>query len=137
MQIIPNPDQKKFLKIWKTKPTNSKYSIEERDKPKGIANILNKKIISQMKRKRWITILKTNKEQQITESENELPWHIIIRTLNVQGKKDSKSCKGKDYGTRKGRPITITSNFKTKTLRARRAWLNTLQALNDYIEARS
>jgi len=48
--------------------------------------------------------------------------------LKIRDKERIKSCKGKDHITYKGRPIRLTNDFSTETLKARRAWTDILQA---------
>jgi hypothetical protein len=56
-----------------------------------------------------------------TEKENS--HHIINKTLNVQNKERIlKASREKSKVTYKDRPIRITSDFSTKTMKARRPW---------------
>ena len=49
--------------------------------------------------------------------------HIIIKTLNAQNKERIlKAAREKGQVTYKGRPIRITPDFSTETMKARRAW---------------
>jgi hypothetical protein len=49
--------------------------------------------------------------------------HIIIKTLNTQSKERIlKAARKKDQITYKGRPIRITPDSSTETMKARRAW---------------
>jgi hypothetical protein len=52
-----------------------------------------------------------------------IPRHIIIKTLNKQNKERIlKAAKEKKQGTYKGKLISITADFSTQTLNARRSW---------------
>ena len=54
--------------------------------------------------------------------------HIIIKTLSVQNKERIlKAVSEKGQVTYKCRPIRITPDFPTDTLRARRSWIDVLQ----------
>jgi hypothetical protein len=59
--------------------------------------------------------------------------HIIIKTLNAQNKKRIlKAIMEKGQVTYKGRPIKITPDFSTETMKARRAWSEVMQALREH-----
>jgi hypothetical protein len=58
--------------------------------------------------------------------------HIIIKTLITQSKERIlKAPKEKDQETYKGRPIRITPDFSTETMKARRAWSEVMQTLRE------
>jgi hypothetical protein len=53
--------------------------------------------------------------------------HIIIKTPNAHNKeKILKAVRGKGQVTYKGRPIRITPDFSTETLKARRSWAHVI-----------
>ena len=53
---------------------------------------------------------------------------MILKTLNAQNKERTlKAVRGKGQVTYKGRPIRITSDFSTETLKARRSQTDVLQ----------
>ena len=59
--------------------------------------------------------------------------HIIIKTLNAQNKERIlKAAREKDQVAYKGRPIRITSDFSTETMKARRAWSEVMQTLREH-----
>ena len=59
--------------------------------------------------------------------------HIIIKTPNVQNKERLlKAVREKGQVTYKCRPIRITSDFSTETLKARRAWTEVMQTLREH-----
>jgi hypothetical protein len=58
--------------------------------------------------------------------------HIIIKTTSIETKERIwKSVRQKKKITHKGKPIKITADFSTATLKARRAWGEISQALNE------
>jgi hypothetical protein len=61
--------------------------------------------------------------------------HKIIKTLNAQTKeKILNAVRGKSEVTNKGRPIRITPDFSTETLKARRFWTDVIQTLREHKE---
>ena len=62
------------------------------------------------------------------DQEMESSFHIIIKTLNLQNRERILKTSGESrLVTYKGSPIKITSDFSTETLKARKAWKNTVQ----------
>jgi hypothetical protein len=60
------------------------------------------------------------------------PQHIIIKTTSIENRERIlKPIREKKQITHKGKPIKITADFSTKTLKARRAWSEVFQALNE------
>jgi hypothetical protein len=58
--------------------------------------------------------------------------HIIIKTTSSETRERLlKAVRDKNQITYKGKPIKITSDFSTKTLKARRAWGEILRAMNE------
>jgi hypothetical protein len=56
--------------------------------------------------------------------------HIIIKTSNAQNKERIlKAVRGKGQVTYKGRPIRITPNFLSETIKARTSWADLIQTL--------
>ena len=47
-------------------------------------------------------------------------------------KKEYQSGKGKRSGNIQGRPIRITTDFSTETLKARRTWTDVIQTLKEH-----
>jgi hypothetical protein len=59
--------------------------------------------------------------------------HIIIKTLNAQNKERIlKASREKGQITFKGRPIRITPDFSTESMKARRAWSEIMLTLRDH-----
>jgi hypothetical protein len=60
------------------------------------------------------------------------PQHIIIKTTSTEAKERIlKTVREKKQITYKGKPNKITADFSTETLKARRAWGEIFQALNE------
>jgi hypothetical protein len=60
------------------------------------------------------------------------PRHIIIKTISTENRERIlKAVREKNQITYKGKPIKITADFTRKTLKARRAWREVFQALNE------
>jgi hypothetical protein len=58
--------------------------------------------------------------------------HIIIKTTSTETREEiSKAVGEKKQITYKGKTIKITADFSTETLKARRAWGEVFQALNE------
>jgi hypothetical protein len=61
------------------------------------------------------------------------PHHIIIKTLNAQNKERLlKDAREKGQVTYKGRPIRITGDFSTETMKARRTWSEVRQTTREH-----
>jgi hypothetical protein len=59
--------------------------------------------------------------------------HIIIKTLNVQSKERIlKAAREKGQVTCKCRPMRITPDFSTGTMKARRTWSEVMQTLREH-----
>jgi hypothetical protein len=57
--------------------------------------------------------------------------HIIIKTSTETRERILKAVREKKQITYKGKPIKIIADFSTETLKARRAWGEIFQALNE------
>ena len=58
--------------------------------------------------------------------------HIIIKSLNTENKERIlKAAREKGQVTNKGRPIRITPDFSTETMKVRRAWSEVMQSLRE------
>ena len=59
--------------------------------------------------------------------------HIIIRTTNAPNKdRILKAVREKGQVTYKGRPIRITPDFSSETMKAKRSWTNAIQTLREH-----
>ena len=65
--------------------------------------------------------------------EKKISCYVIIKTLNVQGKERIlKAAREKGQVTYKGRPIRITPDFSTDTMKDRRMWSDIMQTLREH-----
>jgi hypothetical protein len=102
---------------------------------KRIHNIFNKIITENFPNLEKVIPLKVqeayrtpNRLAQIRTS----PWHIIMKTTSIENRgRILKDVREKKQITYKGKPIKITADFSTETLKARRAWSKEFQALNE------
>jgi hypothetical protein len=71
--------------------------------------------------------------QEASRTPNRIsPQHIIIKTTSTEKRERTlKAVREKKQITYKGKPNKITTNFSTDTLKARRAWSEVFQALNE------
>jgi hypothetical protein len=61
-----------------------------------------------------------------------MPQNIIIKTTSTENRERIlKAVRQKKQITYKGKPIKITADFSIETLKARRAWSEVVQALNE------
>ena len=59
--------------------------------------------------------------------------HITVKTLNAQNKERIlKAVREKGQVTFKGRPIGITPDFSTETMKDRRSWADVIQTLREH-----
>jgi hypothetical protein len=117
MQELTNSIKRTNLKI---------MGIEEGVQAKGICNIFNK-----IKTENFPNLEKTMpiQVQEASRTPNRLdpnrttPGHIIIKTTSTEnGVRILKAVRKKKQITYKSKPIKITADFSTETLKARRAW---------------
>jgi hypothetical protein len=60
------------------------------------------------------------------------PGHVIIKTTSTENRERIlKAVREKKQITYKGKPIKITTDFSTETLKAGRVWCEVFQALNE------
>jgi hypothetical protein len=76
--------------------------------------------------------------QQASRTPNRLaqnrnyPWHIIIKTTSTENRERIlKAVRQKKQITYEGKPIKITADSSTETLKAKRALSEAFQALNE------
>jgi hypothetical protein len=60
-----------------------------------------------------------------------IPQHIIIETTSTENRERILKAVREKKITYKGKPIKITADFSTETLKARRAWREVFQAVNE------
>jgi hypothetical protein len=108
---------------------------EEEVQEKGISNVVNKIVTENFPNLEKAMPIQ---EQEASRTPNRLnqnrttPQHIIIKTTNTENRERIlKAVRGKKKITYKGKPIKITADFSTETLKARRAWSEVFRTLNE------
>jgi hypothetical protein len=111
--------------------------IEEREEVqvKGIRNIF-KKIITEnfanLKKTMPIQVQEASRTPERLKQNKTNPRHIIIKTTSTNNRERIlKAVVQKKQITNKGKPIKITADFSMETLKARRAWSEVFQALDE------
>jgi hypothetical protein len=98
--------------------------IEEEMQAKGICNIFNKIItenFSNIKKILPIQVQEASRTPNRLDQKRTSPQHIIIKTTSTENKeKILKSLREKNQIIHKGKPMKITADFSTETLKARR-----------------
>jgi hypothetical protein len=110
--------------------------IEEKEvQAKGIHNIFNKIVTENLPNLEKVLPIQV---QEASSTPNRLnqnrtsSQYIIIKTTSTENtERILKAVKEKKQITYKGKPIKITADFSTETLKARRTWSEVFQALND------
>jgi hypothetical protein len=102
---------------------------------KGIFKIFNKLISENFQNLEKVLLIQV---QEAFRTPNRLdqnktsPWHIIIKTTSIQNRERIlKAIRQKEQITYNGKPIKITVDFSMETLKARMAWREVYQALNE------
>jgi hypothetical protein len=102
---------------------------------KGIRNIFNKIItenFSSLEKSIPSQIQEASRTPNRPDQNRSTPWHIIIKITNTETRERIlKPVREKKQITYKGKPIKITADFSTEALKARRAWGESFQALNE------
>jgi hypothetical protein len=100
---------------------------------KGPANIFNNIIeenFPNLKKEMTMNIQEAYRNPNRLDQKRNSSRHIIIRTTNALNKdRILKAVRKKGQVTYRGRPIRITPNFSTETMKARRAWTDVIQTL--------
>jgi hypothetical protein len=109
--------------------------IEEGEevKTKEIGNIFNKIVTENfpnLEKTMPIQIQEASRTPNRLDQNRITPQHIIIKTTEYR-ERISKSVREKKQITYKGKPIKITADFSMEILKARRAWGEVFQALNE------
>uniref|UniRef100_A0A8C0XVT9 LINE-1 type transposase domain-containing protein 1 n=1 Tax=Castor canadensis TaxID=51338 RepID=A0A8C0XVT9_CASCN len=130
--------EKKMQKLTDTikRPNLRIMGIEEGEEvqEKGMRNIFNKIITENfpnLKKTMPIQVQETFRTANRPDQNRTTPQHIIIKTSTETRKRILKAVRGKKLITYKGKPIKITAEFSTETLKARRAWGEIVWALNE------
>jgi hypothetical protein len=131
--------EKKMQKLTDSikRPNLRIMGIEEGEEvqTKGMCNIFNKIIIENfpnLEKTMPIQVQGASRTLNRPEQNRTTPQHIIIKTTSTETRERMlKPVKEKKQTTYKGKPIKITADFSTETLKARRAWGEIFQALNE------
>jgi hypothetical protein len=111
--------------------------IEEGEevRAKGMHNIFNKIITENfpnLEKTMPIHVQEASRTPNRPDQNRTTPQHIIIKTTSTETRERIlKAVKEKKQTTYKGKPIKITADFSTETLKARRAWGEIFWALNE------
>jgi hypothetical protein len=93
---------------------------------KEICNIFNKIITENfpnLEKTMPIQVQEASRTPNRLDQNRTTPGHIIIKTTNTETRERIlQAVKEKKQKTYKGKPIKITADFSTETLKARRAW---------------
>ncbi|XP_060221820.1 S-methyl-5'-thioadenosine phosphorylase isoform X2 [Meriones unguiculatus] len=111
--------------------------IEEKEDSllQGPENIFNKTIEENFPKLKEspIRIQETYRTPNKLDQKRKSSQHIIIKTISIQNKeKILKAEREKGQVTYNGKPIRITPDFSTETMKARRAWTDNMQALREH-----
>jgi hypothetical protein len=102
---------------------------------KGINNIFNKTITENfpnLDKVLPIQIQEASRTPNKLDQNRTSPWHIIIKTTTIENRERIlKVVREKKQITYKSEPIKITADFSTEALKARKAWSEVFQALNE------
>uniref|UniRef100_A0A8C9Q692 L1 transposable element RRM domain-containing protein n=1 Tax=Spermophilus dauricus TaxID=99837 RepID=A0A8C9Q692_SPEDA len=83
-----------------------------------------------MKNELEIQIQEAHRMPNVQSHNRSTPRHIIMKMPNIQNKERIlKATRERSQITYRGKPIMITADFSTQTLKARRSWNNIYQAL--------
>jgi hypothetical protein len=103
---------------------------------KGPANIFNKIIeenFPNLKKEMLMKIQEAYRTPNRLDLKRNSSWHIIIRTTNALNKiRILKAVREKGQITYKGRPMRITPDFSSETMKARRSWTDVIQTLREH-----
>jgi hypothetical protein len=102
---------------------------------KGMCNIFNKIITENfpnLEKSIPIQMQEASRTPNRPDQNRTTPWHIIIKTTSTETRERIlKAVKEKKQITYKGKPIKITADFSTETLKARRPWSEIFWTLNE------
>uniref|UniRef100_A0A8C9Q5Y3 LINE-1 type transposase domain-containing protein 1 n=1 Tax=Spermophilus dauricus TaxID=99837 RepID=A0A8C9Q5Y3_SPEDA len=131
--------EQSIQEIWDVikKPNLRVIGIEEGTEiqTKGMDSILNEIILEnfpEMKDGMDCQILEAYRTPNIQNHNRPTPRHIIMKIANVQNKERIlKATREKRQITFRGKPIRLTTDFSSQTLKARRSWNNVFQTLKN------
>jgi hypothetical protein len=107
----------------------------EESQAKGMFHIFNEIIIENFPNLKKVLPMQVQEASRTPNSFNRnrtSPRNIIIKTISTENKERTlKPIREKKQITYKGKHIKITADFSAETLKARRAWREVYQALNE------
>jgi hypothetical protein len=117
-------------------PNLRKVGIEEGEElqAKGMCNIFNKIITENfpnLEKSIPIQMKEASRTPNRPDQNRSTPWHIIINNKYRDLRRILKAVREKKQIIYKDKPIKITADFSTETLKARRVWGEIFQALNE------
>jgi vancomycin resistance protein YoaR len=102
---------------------------------KGVPNIDNKIITENfpnLEKSMPIQVQEASRISNRPDQNRTTPWHVIIKTTSTETRERIlKAVREKNQITYKSKPIKITADFSTETLKARRSWGEIFQTLNE------
>jgi hypothetical protein len=102
-------------------------------RPVNIFNKIIEENITNIKKELSTNIQEASRTPNRLAQKRNSSCHIIIKTPNAQNKERIlKAVRGKGQVTYKGRPIRITPDFLTETIKDRRSWTNIIQTLKEH-----
>jgi hypothetical protein len=108
---------------------------EEEMQAKGMHNIFNKiitKNFPNLEKSIPIQMQEASRTPNRPDQNRTTPRNIIIKTTSTETRERIlKAVREKKQVTYKGKPIKITADFSTETLKERRAWGESFQTLNE------
>jgi hypothetical protein len=109
--------------------------LKENRYKSNICNIFNKIITENfpnLEKDLPIQVQEASRTPNRLDQNRTSPWHIIIKTTSTENRgKNIVVCKREKQITYKGKPIKIAADSSIATLKARRAWSEVFQALNE------
>jgi hypothetical protein len=103
---------------------------------KGPVNIFNNIIeenFPNLKKEMPMNIQEVYRTSNNLDKKRKSSCHIIIKTPNAQNKERIlKAVREKGQVTYKGRPIRITPDFSSETMKPRRSWADIIQILREH-----
>jgi hypothetical protein len=122
--------------MWDTVKSSSLriIRIQERENsqlkgPENISNKIVEEIFPNLKKEMPIKVQEAYKNRLYQK--RKIPWHIIIKILNIQNKERVLRAVEKNV-THDDRPIRFTPDFSTGILKAKRARTDILQTFKDH-----
>jgi hypothetical protein len=102
-------------------------------RPENVFNKIIEENFPNLNKEMTIKVRKAHRTSNKWDQKRKSSCHIIIKTLNAESKERIlKAAREKGQVTYKGRPIRITPDFSTETMKARRAWSEVMQMLREH-----